>query len=117
MSRRRGDGTEWVEEEEGGGDRVDRAKGGSRGKRTGGVHSQKKRFHRAPFCYKMVLERSAPARVHVIGTFDKTKVPDANLQLGLRCPPSRGAGGEPKIVLTGDHTQNLRTIVSNFSSF
>ena len=81
------------------------------------VHSQKKRFHRAPFCYKMVLERSAPARVHVIGTFDKTKVPDANLQLGLRCPPSRGAGGEPKIVLTGDHTQNLRTIVSNFSSF
>ena len=80
------------------------------------IHSQKKRFHRAPFCYKKVLERSAPARVQMIGTFGKSKVRDANLQAGLRCPPSRGAGGDPKIVLKGDHTRNLRTTISNFSS-
>ena len=36
----------------------------------------------------------------MIGTFGKSKVRDANLPPGLRCPPSRGAGGEPKIVLT-----------------
>ena len=81
------------------------------------VHSQKKRCHRAPFCYKKVLERSAPARVQMIGTFGKSKVRDANLPAGLRCPPSRGAGCEPKIVLKGDHTRNLRIAVDNFSRF
>ena len=65
----------------------------------------------------MVLERSAPARVQMIGTFSKSMVRDANLPAGLRCPASRGAGAEPKIVLNGDNTRNLRTIIAILAVF
>ena len=78
-----------------------------------GIHSHKKRCHRAPFCYKLVLERSAPSRVQMIGTFGKSKVRDANLQ-GSR-PLEVPVG--TYIVLKGDHTRNLRRIVHNFSCF